>query len=275
MIPVRRGVEPAALAAARATHLPAAEAVWAATGSASGVTFGGYKVARAALHAAQHGKCAYCEQPSAVPDELPTEHYRPKAGAQRDPDDPSSIDPDRYWWLAWNWENLLFACVTCNGRSRKASHFPIDGPPAPIGATDRAALDAERPLLLDPSRDDDDPRAHITWVPHQPKAPRAQWKWIPVHRSRRGKMTIAVLKLWALEDAATAWVRSQILEAVGEIEAMQQAGRAQDAQAACEQLNRRLFAPSIGWHALSACALGVLLPGPAWGGGVGGRVGAS
>jgi hypothetical protein len=265
VIPVRRGVEPAALAAARASHLPAAEAVWAATGAASGIRFEGYGVARGALHTSQHGKCAYCEQPCAVPDELPVEHYRPKAGAQRDPDDPSSVDPDRYWWLAWSWENLLFACVTCNGRSRKASHFPIDGPPTPIGTTDRAALDAERPLLLDPSRAEDDPRVHIAWVPIDPTAPRADWKWSPVHRSPRGKMTIRVLKLRSLEDAASAWVRSQILEAVGDIEALQQAGRAQHAQAACEVLNRRLFAPTVGWHALSACALGVLLPGRVWG----------
>ncbi|MCK6522526.1 hypothetical protein L6R49_13930 [Myxococcota bacterium] len=265
MIPVRRGAEPAALAQARARHLHLAMAVWAATGSANGVCFEGYGVARDILHAAQHSKCAYCEQPSAVPHELPVEHYRPKAGAQRDPNDPRSIDPDRYWWLAWSWENLLFACVTCNGRSRKASHFPIEGPPAPIKATDRADLDAERPLLLDPSRDDDDPRAHIAWVPIDPTAPRARWRWIPTHRTVRGKMTIRVLKLRSLEDAASAWVNSQILPEVEHIEALMTAGRAEEAQATCERLNRRLFAPTAGWHALSACALKVLLPGRAWG----------
>jgi hypothetical protein len=264
VIPVRRGAEPPALTNARAARVPAAEAVWAATGSANDIVFEGYKVARAALHAAQHGKCAYCEQPCGVPDELPVEHYRPKAGAQRDPDDPKSMDLSRYWWLAWSWENLLFACPTCNGRSRKASHFPIEGPPAPIGATDRAILDAERPLLLDPSRAEDDPRGHIVWAPINPTAPRAAWKWSPIHRSPRGKMTIRVLKLRALEDAATAWVRSQILEAVENIQRLEAEGHAEEAERACARLQGRLFAPSVGWHALSACALGVLLPGRPW-----------
>ncbi len=49
-----------------------------------------------ALKKHYHSKCAYCEQYS---ERWDVEHYRPK-----------SI----YYWLAYSWDNLLYACPTCN-----------------------------------------------------------------------------------------------------------------------------------------------------------------
>ncbi len=50
-------------------------------------------------------KCAYCETRS---ERWDVEHFRPK-----------SI----YYWLVYSWDNLLFACPTCNGF--KNNHFEV------------------------------------------------------------------------------------------------------------------------------------------------------
>lgn len=52
-------------------------------------------------------KCAFCEQYS---ERWDVEHYRPKA---------------IYYWLAYSWDNLLYACPTCNGY--KSDNFDLIG----------------------------------------------------------------------------------------------------------------------------------------------------
>jgi len=56
-----------------------------------------------ALHNIYHSKCAFCEQKIEFPQ---VEHFRPK---------------NIYYWLAYSWDNLLFACLGCN--SHKNNHF--------------------------------------------------------------------------------------------------------------------------------------------------------
>lgn len=58
-----------------------------------------------ALHNIYHSKCAFCEQKIEFPQ---VEHFRPK---------------NIYYWLAYSWDNLLFACLGCN--SHKNNHFEI------------------------------------------------------------------------------------------------------------------------------------------------------
>jgi len=58
-----------------------------------------------ALHKIYHGKCAFCEQKIEFPQ---VEHFRPK---------------NIYYWLAYSWDNLLFACLGCN--SNKNNHFEV------------------------------------------------------------------------------------------------------------------------------------------------------
>lgn len=81
------------------------------------------------------GKCAYCESPTQVVTHGDIEMFRPK-----------SI----YWWLAYEWDNLLFVCQICN-QVYKAVQFPIAGNRATHPGGD---LEAEYPLLLDPCRDE-------------------------------------------------------------------------------------------------------------------------
>ena len=91
-----------------------------------------------------------------------------------------TVSPDHYWWLAYEWENLLPCCPECG--HLKGSRFPVVGKRA--NAPSRgAALDEEGPLLLDPRRDD----------------PQSEFVFLDdggiVSKSERGRVTIEVLGL--------------------------------------------------------------------------------
>lgn len=79
----------------------------------------------------QHKKCAYCERRRDI-GEGDVEHYRPKA---------------TYYWLAYEWTNLLYSCKTCNV-SYKRSYFPlIDESKRSIESKD---CSNEEPALINP-----------------------------------------------------------------------------------------------------------------------------
>ncbi|MCP3420320.1 AAA family ATPase [Nocardioides pinisoli] len=97
-----------------------------------------------ALRETFHGHCAYCGSP-ADPGEV-SRHRPPEEALNLD----RSVSPDHYWWLSYDWANLLFVCTECH--NLKGSRFPVEAKRAP--AESRGAdLDVERPLLLDPYRD--------------------------------------------------------------------------------------------------------------------------
>ena len=101
----------------------------------------------ALLNLFQH-KCAYCE--SALTDStLVVDRFRPEQEAMNL--DGRVEDPDRYWWLAYEWTNLYPACGDC--REAKSTFFPVAGARAkPEARGDE--LHHERRLLLDPCDDD-------------------------------------------------------------------------------------------------------------------------
>jgi 5-methylcytosine-specific restriction endonuclease McrA len=72
--------------------------------------FEGYGKAKDGLQELYHGKCAYCESPMTEA-AFTIEHYRPKKG------------PHSYYWLGYEWSNLLPVCKPCNGP--KGDRFPI------------------------------------------------------------------------------------------------------------------------------------------------------
>lgn len=91
-------------------------------------------------------KCAYCETP-VVRATFHGEHFRPKGrvrfrrlgqktqrpGLTRHdwhPDAPSRLDEVEhpgYFWLAYNWKNLLPSCEFCNTAAGKKDQFPVGG----------------------------------------------------------------------------------------------------------------------------------------------------
>src|SRR5262249_41491941 len=61
-----------------------------------------------ALRRAQHDKCAFCESKMCHTGFGDVEHYRPKAGyKQREGD---ALGRPGYYWLAYEWSNLLLSC---------------------------------------------------------------------------------------------------------------------------------------------------------------------
>lgn len=100
-----------------------------------------------------HGKCCYCESKVRHTGPGTIDHYRPKAASQQQKGTPF-IRPG-YYWLAYHWKNLLFACVACN-QTHKQNLFPL------LDNSQRAfshlhQMGQEEPLLLDPSNPNDDP----------------------------------------------------------------------------------------------------------------------
>lgn len=113
---------------------------------------------RAALRAAQHEKCAFCEwRISPANTYSDVEHYRPKSGFKQQRGDP--LTRPGYYWLAYDWDNLFLCCQLCN-RAFKRNLFPIHTG----GVRARShfkSVGAEQPLLLHPCRDD--PAMHLTF----------------------------------------------------------------------------------------------------------------
>jgi uncharacterized protein (TIGR02646 family) len=96
-----------------------------------------------ALERAQHEKCCFCEL--LIGSDSDVEHFRPKAKVYESPDHLG------YYWLAYDWENLLLTCPACNSRYKK-TRFPL------LDETKRAlshhdAITDEEPVLLHPVRD--------------------------------------------------------------------------------------------------------------------------
>jgi len=103
-----------------------------------------------------HGKCAYCETmvtPGFFGD---GEHYRPKgnvtvaddSGVRRAIVAGEKSHPG-YYWLAYNWRNLLPSCQQCN--NAKSDQFPVSKAHVHLPAPEPGELDtAEEPLLINP-----------------------------------------------------------------------------------------------------------------------------
>lgn len=106
-----------------------------------------------------YNKCAYCERIT----KADVEHYRPKKGVNED------STHDGYYWLCYEWTNLIPACVKCNRDGGKHNHFPILGTRlySPIFLLDQnldlqlnkinsTPLLNEKPYLLHPEVDNPD-----------------------------------------------------------------------------------------------------------------------
>lgn len=117
-----------------------------------------------------HYKCAYCERIY----KLDVEHYRPKKEVR---DENNTIiqvttaagvlkNHPGYYWLCYEWSNLLPSCISCNREGGKNSKFPtihhyeFQPPFNPPPTLDYAAclintnpLSTEQPYLLNPEVD--------------------------------------------------------------------------------------------------------------------------
>lgn len=93
-------------------------------------------------------KCAYCESPVTSTTGYEVDSFRPRSRAVNLD---GTFSSDHYWWLIYEWSNLLLSCTACN--KLKGSRFPVEGTRVEAGVTSEEELLAERTLLLDPCRD--------------------------------------------------------------------------------------------------------------------------
>ncbi len=137
----------------------------------------GPKTVKTALKAAQHHKCCFCEARFDANYNGDVEHFRPKGGVTVGK---RTIRPG-YYWLAYTWTNLYYACADCN-QYRKRNQFPLSDD-TQRAADHHGVVANEDPLLIDPGGPVN-PRHHIQFK-----------KDVPIWTSEYGKATIKALKL--------------------------------------------------------------------------------
>ena len=153
-------------------------------------TIYGHKSVKRALRDVQHSKCCYCEAKFGATYYGDVEHYRPKGAVKQS--EISNKEYPGYYWLAYDWDNLLVSCKICN--TDKGCLFPL------IDETTRARnhrddIEKEQPVFINPVIDD--PREHIIFRREEP---------IPI--TERGLKTIEYLKLRRpdLQEARREWL---------------------------------------------------------------------
>lgn len=193
-----------------------------------------YRKVSRALWSMQHMRCCYCEV--FVHQEYnDVEHYRPCS---------------LYWWLAWDWSNLLFACSRCN-RKHKHDAFEL-APGSRRLVPEEVPPGSEMPLLLDPAAVD--PRGHIGYVC-------VKGKWMPIGRSSAGTHTIELLDLDsdALIEHMTRYYETTIADSIRQL-----ARAVQDVRAPLELVWRstieRLTCPGAEFVGLAEGALAARFP---------------
>lgn len=130
----------------------------------------------------QHRKCAYCEQ-FKNGDFGCVEHYRPKGGYDLGAGTP--LQQPGYYWLAYDWQNLLFSCSECN-TSYKRNHFPLVNENA--RDIEHCDITNEDPAIINPVTTD--PGDHIEFSEFIIRP-----KMVDGQESIQGKATIGVFRL--------------------------------------------------------------------------------
>jgi len=166
------------------------------------------------LKSLYHNKCAYCESMMSDGD-FTVEHYRPKKGSYS------------YYWLGYEWSNLLPVCEKCN--NAKGDKFPVRVPRVsknsdkksrvkapqllPNGDLDIDAMKAnhpylfnEKPYLLHPEIDE--PKEFL-YVSHTGELASRIEKEVNEHSYERVKQTI---RLTNLNREILIWKRKKIIE---------------------------------------------------------------
>lgn len=155
-----------------------------------------YKEERIAILKNFFEKCAYCESVITITQHIgDVEHFRPKGRVRHYDGSEVFISASRrhpgYYWLAYDWKNLIPACEACNRpgsnprsqKSGKHDRFPVLG-----NHCDSPGKEGEEePLLLNPLIQDN-PEEHLVFDPETGIV-------APKDGSRRGAVTIDVLGL--------------------------------------------------------------------------------
>ncbi|MGE7923341.1 hypothetical protein ACQKND_09160 [Viridibacillus arvi] len=106
-----------------------------------------------------YSKCAFCESLFMRNSYGEVEHWRPKKGVTENPKHKG------YYWLASDWDNLLWACRICNSTKYKGTHFPLkDKTKRSYKSTHK--LSEEDPMLLNPCNPNIKIEDHLYYKPN-------------------------------------------------------------------------------------------------------------
>lgn len=108
-----------------------------------------HKSVKAQLLLDQNNKCCFCEDIAIESSDV--EHFRPKGKVTGAPEHPG------YYWLAYEWENLLGCCSTCNSRAKNFL-FPLADPSKRVDSH-LGDIAHEEPLFIHPVHDE--PTQHL------------------------------------------------------------------------------------------------------------------
>jgi 5-methylcytosine-specific restriction endonuclease McrA len=208
------------------------------------IDFSGYgdDGAKEDLFQGQHRKCAYCEKSEEQSKYREAEHYRPKS---------------TYWWLAWTWENLLFACMDCN-REHKKEQFPLVDEVRRLVAGHDPPGD-EQPLLIDPYDGSVDPAREIEF---RREYVQRRERWRPYGLTERGRETIRICGLDrpSLLTLYDTHVREVVRVKVERFRGIAETGSSQEIVRAWGTLVRGLSGAYQPFQVLSRDAVQVLVP---------------
>lgn len=101
---------------------------------------------------AQNDTCCYCET-RIVGTAGEIEHFRPKDGYKQDKMDKPLHKPG-YYWLAYEWTNMLVACSVCNNTKR--NYFPIENAETRDEAIKERKIGKEKPYIINPYETSDE-----------------------------------------------------------------------------------------------------------------------
>lgn len=227
----------------------------------------GYRVVAPHLWRMQDYKCCYCEQKLTLSFQ-DVEHFRPKTRADRAPGCPETHG---YWWLAFTWQNLLFACALCN-RTHKRDRFPLK-----IGSTalcaEEDAPGQEARWLLDPAEDNG--VEHIVFLPWSQRVPLPKdagprispdqidgWRALARNGSQEGDWSILVYGLNdpQHQELYLDHVRDQVLPYVKQMrDAIAKSDRKR-VKECFQEAGKRLLTRSVPYVGLSYDALRYFVP---------------
>lgn len=97
-------------------------------------------------------KCAYCDSTFLATSTADIEHFRPKKAFNRfrDNKDEKLIEPG-YYWLATDWDNLLWSCILCNRKNKLDQ--PNEEGLKPLGKKNRFPISNEEKRILSHNQD--------------------------------------------------------------------------------------------------------------------------
>lgn len=148
----------------------------------------GHKTVKEQLKKEQHHKCCYCESKFEDNGFGDVEHFRPKGAHKKNSE--KKLTYPGYYWLAYDWNNLMVSCERCNQEFKK-NHSPLDNEATRKQFhNDHKSLTNESRLLINPI--EEDPSAFFKFNNEIP---------VPINNSQKGIKTIQLYGLERLNNS--------------------------------------------------------------------------